>query len=176
MAAWPVLQNGRAVLKLMGLYDPDKRRQGRRTRPDVPVNRFFNRLMILPLDMANQLFRAFSATMEHNIESAKAMGIFDAGAELIRASHLKQDGPTRWWSTRTRPPERRRSSISCYLRTLATVSRGTRCGGTTPCARPCSGVKASGRLLAVSKESRRPRRKQRPGARLRNVNRLGSLG
>jgi hypothetical protein len=93
MKQFPALADGRAVLQLMGLYDPDKEQdKADETSPDVPVNRFFNRLMILPINTANQVFRAFSETMDHGIESAKRMGIFDAGAELIKATHLTQDG------------------------------------------------------------------------------------
>ena len=90
MKEWPALADGRGVLELMGLHGSDK--DGNETAPDVPVNRFFNRLMILPLETANQLFRAFAASMEHGVESAKRMGIFDAGAEVIRATHLTQEG------------------------------------------------------------------------------------
>jgi hypothetical protein len=86
------LMDGRRVLKLMGLYD-DAEDQGKEGSPDVPVNRFFNRLMILPVKLQNELFRAFADAMENGIENARRMGTLDTGAELIRATHLTQDGP-----------------------------------------------------------------------------------
>lgn len=89
MKKYPALADGRHVLEMMGLYDPDKAEDKEdESSPDVPVNRFFNRLMILPIDMQNQLFRLFMQTMEAHIEHAKRIGTFDAGAEKIKAAHL----------------------------------------------------------------------------------------
>jgi hypothetical protein len=89
---YPSLMNGRQILSLMGLHNEDEGDDEDESSPDVPVNRFFNRLMMLPVNLQNELFRCFMDVMNRMIENAKRMGTFDWGAEQIHATHLTQDG------------------------------------------------------------------------------------
>jgi len=87
---------GRDTVKMMGLErlipnDSDQKRK--KDSEEVEVKQFLNRLTVLPLSLQNRVFDAFMDEFESAIETAKANGTFDSGAEKINADSIVEKAP-----------------------------------------------------------------------------------
>jgi diguanylate cyclase (GGDEF)-like protein len=62
-------------------------------KEDVTVDKFLNRILVLPIGRQNEVFEKFYEKYQENIANAKAKGNFDSGVQKIRAKNLRIDKP-----------------------------------------------------------------------------------
>jgi len=77
-------RNNTEALIMMGLATEKKS-----AADEIPVTQFLNRLMSLPLELQNRTFDRFMDAFAGAIETAKASGVFDEGAERIQADKME---------------------------------------------------------------------------------------
>ncbi|MFG5382875.1 strawberry notch-like NTP hydrolase domain-containing protein [Yoonia sp. R2-816] len=63
-----------------------------------PMSRFLNRLIALPIDMQNALFKDFTAKIDAFTERAIAEGRYDVGLEVFRAKAIRQTTAEDLWT------------------------------------------------------------------------------
>ena len=63
-----------------------------------PMSRFLNRLIALPIDMQNALFKDFTAKIDAFTERAIAEGRYDVGLEVFRAKAIRQTTTEDLWT------------------------------------------------------------------------------